>query len=51
VTKMWMVAQMECLICGKEWIAVAPVEADYYECPLCAHMNPAPVVPMDGEAA
>ncbi len=44
----WQQARMTCRECGQVWQAVAPVVAEYYECPGCEHMNPAPY--LEGES-
>lgn len=45
----WHTSEVSCKVCFHVWVAVAPVIADYLECPLCHHMNPAPVAPIDDE--
>lgn len=40
---LWQTAEMVCVICSKEWVAVFPVEAPKLECPNCGFMNKAPV--------
>lgn len=36
----WVTAEMECVICGHEWVAVYPVCAPKLECSECGYMNP-----------
>ena len=33
---------LECVICGKKWVAVYSVGAPALECPECGHMNENP---------
>ena len=39
---MWFVSEMECDICGRCWVLVAPVGMIEAECPGCLHFNPIP---------
>ena len=35
----WRHDEMDCVACGREWVAVFPREAQELECPGCGHMN------------
>lgn len=38
----WCAAAVACVICGREWVATYPAEAQELECPGCGYMNAAP---------
>lgn len=38
----WHTAEIECVICSREWVAVYPSCAPRLECPGCGYMNPLP---------
>lgn len=38
----YLVAPVECVVCGYEWVAVFPVEATALECKGCGYMNAVP---------
>ena len=35
----WLAGTARCDYCGREWVAVAPVDADRLECPTCHTQN------------
>ena len=36
----WTYREMECLVCGREWVATYEAGTVQLECPGCSHMNP-----------
>ena len=36
---LYQTAEMVCVVCGHEWVAVFPIEAAKLECPNCSHLN------------
>lgn len=44
-----MSAYVACLDCGKDWVAVAPVDTLHFECPACAKMSGVVVDPSSAE--
>lgn len=41
----WQASEMECDKCAYRWVAVHPAAAEYLQCEICNHMNPAPFPP------
>lgn len=33
----WLHTEMQCAICGEQWVAVHPRDAEALECPGCGH--------------
>ena len=40
--RVWVVSEMACYICPKDWVSVHHKDAPRLECPDCGYMNPLP---------
>lgn len=34
----WLVSEVECYLCSKQWVAVFHIESERLECPSCGNM-------------